>query len=97
MPHVLPPQPVGALAALRARAEADVVFAAHTGLGLAAYPRQLWREMPIGRTLRTRMWFVPRDEVPVGDDERVDWLYDWWKRLDEWVEQQGQERAPVPS
>jgi hypothetical protein len=59
MPHVLPPQPSGALAALGARDGADVVFVAHTGLGLAAYPRQFWRDMP---------------------------LYDWWKRLDEWID-----------
>ncbi len=85
MPHVLPPQPMGVLAALRARPDADIVFAAHTGLGLAAYPRQLWHEMPIGRTLLTRMWLVRRDEVPAIPDEQVAWLYDWWKRIDEWI------------
>jgi len=85
MPHVLPPQPVGALAALRARDDADVVFSAHTGLGLAAYPRQFWQEMPIGRTLRTRMWLVRRGDVPAGEDEQVAWLYDWWKRIDGWI------------
>jgi len=85
MRNVLPPQPLGALAALRARPDADVVFSAHTGLGLAAYPWQLWREMPIGRTLRTRMWLVRRDEVPVIPDEQVVWLYDWWKRIDDWI------------
>jgi 1-acyl-sn-glycerol-3-phosphate acyltransferase len=88
MPHVLPPQPVGALAALRMRPDADVIFSAHTGLGLAAYPRELWREMPIGRTLHTRMWFVPRDRVPTESDDQVDWLYDWWKRIDEWIGEQ---------
>ena len=85
MAHVLPPQPIGALAALRGRPDADVVFSAHTGLGLAAYPWQIWREMPIGRTLRTRMWLVRRDQVPVTADEQVEWLYDWWKRIDEWI------------
>ena len=63
MSHVLPPQPGGALAALSAREHVDVVFAAHTGLGLAAYPRQFWREMPLGRTLHTRLWLVPADDV----------------------------------
>ena len=86
MHHVLPPQPGGALAALSARPDADVVFAAHTGLGLAAYPRQFWRDMPIGRTLHTRLWIVPASEVPAGDDERVSWLYDWWKRIDDWID-----------
>ncbi len=94
MSHVMPPQPGGALAALRARGQADVVFAAHTGLGVAAYPLQFWREMPIGRTLRTRMWLVPSEDVPAADDDRVDWLYDWWKRIDEWIDgQHDEERA----
>jgi 1-acyl-sn-glycerol-3-phosphate acyltransferase len=88
MPHVLPPQPGGALAALRARGDTDVVFAAHTGLGLAAYPGQFWRDMPIGRTLHTRMWLVPAADVPSTDDARVSWLYDWWKRIDEWIAEQ---------
>ncbi len=85
MPHVLPPQPGGALAALRAGDGTDVVFAAHTGLGLAAYPGQFWRDMPIGRTLHTRMWLVPAADVPATDEERVSWLYDWWERIDDWI------------
>ncbi len=88
MPHVLPPQPGGALAALRAGGQNDVVFAAHTGLGLAAYPRQFWRDMPIGRTLRTRMWLVSAADIPATDDERVDWLFEWWKRIDDWIAEQ---------
>ena len=73
MTHVLPPHPTGALAALRGNPEADVVFAAHTGLGLAAFPRELWRETPIGRTLRTRMWLARADRAPAGrrGDDRV--------------------------
>ena len=91
MPHVMPPQPGGALAALRAGGENDVVFAAHTGLGLAAYPGQFWRDMPIGRTLHTRMWLVPAADVPATDEERVSWLYDWWERIDEWIAEQQNE------
>ena len=81
----MPPQPTGACAAMRGRPDADVIFSAHTGLGLAAYPGQFWREMPIGRTLQTRMWLVRRGEVPVDAEEQVKWLYDWWKRIDEWI------------
>jgi len=85
MPHLLPPQPTGALSALEANPAADVVFAAHTGLGLAAYPRELWRDMPIDRTLLTRMWLVNAQDVPRSTDEQIAWLYDWWKRIDEWI------------
>jgi 1-acyl-sn-glycerol-3-phosphate acyltransferase len=93
MRHVLPPRPSGALCALDAAPEAPVVFAAHTGLGLAAFPREIWRELPVGETLHTRMWLVPRSEVPVDGEERCAWLNDWWKRLDEWIDLHGTEPA----
>ena len=86
--NVLPPRPTGALAAIRGNPQADVVFAGHTGLGLAAYPGQLWRDLPIGRTLRTRMWLVPSSEVPDDPDDQVAWLNQWWRRIDDWIESQ---------
>jgi len=92
----LPPQPSGALAALRAR-ETDIVFVAHTGLGLAAYPGQFWREMPIGQTMHTRMWFVPASELPTDDDERIAWLYDWWKRIDGWIDERQGPTGGMPT
>jgi 1-acyl-sn-glycerol-3-phosphate acyltransferase len=88
MSNVLPPRPTGALAAIRGNPEADVIFASHTGLGLAAYPGELWRDIPIGRTLRTRMWHVPASEVPSDSDEQVAWLNRWWRRIDDWIEAQ---------
>jgi len=91
MTHMLPPHPGGALAALRGNPGADVIFAAHTGLGLAAFPRDLWSHPPIGGTLKTQMWVVPAAERPSDPDEQVKWLYAWWKRMDEWVEATGEE------
>jgi 1-acyl-sn-glycerol-3-phosphate acyltransferase len=88
MPNVLPPHPTGVQSALAANPAADVIFAAHTGLGLAAYPGQLWRHMPVGQTLRTRLWHVPAHEIPQDPDQQTEWLYDWWKRIDEWIEAQ---------
>jgi 1-acyl-sn-glycerol-3-phosphate acyltransferase len=89
MSHVMPPQPLGAVAALQGNPEADVVFGAHTGLGLAAYPGEIWRHTPIGRTLTERMWIAPSAERPRDPDEQVQWLYDCWKRIDRWLEAQG--------
>jgi 1-acyl-sn-glycerol-3-phosphate acyltransferase len=85
MQHVLPPRPSGTVAALRANPDADVVFAAHTGLGLAAYPREIWRTLPTNGTLRTRMWLVPREDIPHADDEIAAWLNGWWSRIDAWI------------
>ncbi|MBV8912156.1 MAG: 1-acyl-sn-glycerol-3-phosphate acyltransferase, partial [Acetobacteraceae bacterium] len=91
MTHMLPPHPTGALAALRGNPDADIVFAAHTGLGLAAFPRELWRDTPIGRTLKTRMWLVPATDRPEGQAAQTQWLYHWWQHLDAWVDSQGEE------
>jgi hypothetical protein len=91
MENVLPPHPTGALAALRGSPWADVIFAAHTGLGLALSAGELWRRLPVGRTLKTQMWLVPASERPQGQDEQEKWLYHWWQRLDDWIEAQGEE------
>ncbi len=91
MNHVMPPHPGGALAAIRGNPTADVIFSAHTGLGLAAFPRELWKHTPIGGTLSTRMWLAPADEHPTTPEEQTDWLYSWWQRLDQWVTEQGEE------
>jgi 1-acyl-sn-glycerol-3-phosphate acyltransferase len=93
MQHVLPPHPTGALAALKGNPQCDVIFAAHTGLGLAVFPRELWHDPPIGRTMTTRMWRVPPGERPRDPDEQVRWLYDWWQRLDDWLDAAGE---PTP-
>jgi 1-acyl-sn-glycerol-3-phosphate acyltransferase len=95
MTHVMPPQPMGALAALSGNPQADVIFGAHTGLGLAAFPKELWKRTPIGRTLKEKMWLAPADERPQDREAQVQWLYDWWRRIDDWVEAQGEE-SPVP-
>jgi 1-acyl-sn-glycerol-3-phosphate acyltransferase len=88
MSHMLPPRPSGALAALRGNPGADVIFGVHSGLGLAAFPREIWREPPLGKTFNTHMWLAPAADRPTDPDAQVAWIYDWWKRLDEWIDEQ---------
>jgi 1-acyl-sn-glycerol-3-phosphate acyltransferase len=94
MEHVMPPHPMGAVAALQANPEADVIFGAHTGLGLAAFPGEMWRHPPFGCTLTEHMWIAPASERPRDPERQVDWLFDWWRRLDRWVEGQGEQPSP---
>jgi 1-acyl-sn-glycerol-3-phosphate acyltransferase len=86
MRHVLPPRPAGVTAALRAAPHADVVFVAHTGLEHLSTVRDLWRGLPMDKTLHLRWWFVPAAEVPRGEAEQADWLYHWWETIDDWIE-----------
>jgi 1-acyl-sn-glycerol-3-phosphate acyltransferase len=91
MQHLLPPRPSGALAALRGNPGANVIFGVHTGLGLAAFPTEIYRDPPLHRTFRSHVWLAPAAQRPCEPDAQVTWLYAWWKRLDDWVEQGGVE------
>jgi 1-acyl-sn-glycerol-3-phosphate acyltransferase len=89
--HTLAPRPGGALAALAAAPEVDVVFSAHTGLGRAARGLALLRDLPTDSTLQVRLWHAPAAERPRDRDAQVDWLDGWWRRIDDWVEATGEE------
>jgi 1-acyl-sn-glycerol-3-phosphate acyltransferase len=83
MRHVSAPRPGGALAAIEAAPEADIVFVAHAG-----FPRGLadaWRRLAQPSTVRVRLWLARAGELPDGHDARIDWLFAWWRTLDDWV------------
>nr|WP_204331302.1 lysophospholipid acyltransferase family protein [Geodermatophilus sabuli] len=85
MRNVLPPRPAGVTAALRAAPHADVVFVAHTGLEHLSTVRDLWRGLPMDKTLHLRWWFIPAADVPRDEAELTDWLYRWWETIDDWI------------
>jgi 1-acyl-sn-glycerol-3-phosphate acyltransferase len=85
MRNVLPPRPAGVGAALRAAPHADVVLVAHTGLEHLSSLRDLWRGLPMDKTLHLRWWFVPAADVPRDATEQADWLYHWWETIDDWI------------
>ena len=87
MENVLAPRPGGLLAALDAAPEADVVLVAHTGLDHMLTVADVWRELPMDKQIIMRWWRVSRDEIPEDRDERIDWLYSWWERIDAWVDE----------
>jgi 1-acyl-sn-glycerol-3-phosphate acyltransferase len=89
MSHVSAPRPGGALAALEAAPDADVVFVAHAGIPVGA--RELWHRLGRDQAIDVRMWLAPAAEIPTGRDERIDWLFGWWRTLDDWV---GERQSP---
>lgn len=87
MRHVLPPYTGGAIAAIASAKEADIVFVAHTGLeDLSPFP-VLWRNVPLKRPVQVRYWRVQFTDIPAGAEAQNDWLYEWWSRVDRWVEE----------
>ena len=87
MTHVMAPQPGGVLAALAAAPHADVLLVAHTGLDHLDNLRSIWRELPMDKRLLMGWWHVPRDEIPAGREDQINWLFDRWRLIDEWVDE----------
>jgi 1-acyl-sn-glycerol-3-phosphate acyltransferase len=87
MPNLLPPRDGGAFAAIGACPSADVIFVAHTGLDKLVSVRDVWQSLRTDVTVHARWWRVPAAELPRGADHetQVDWLFDWWERLDRWI------------
>jgi 1-acyl-sn-glycerol-3-phosphate acyltransferase len=94
MRHVSAPRPGGTLAAIEAAPEIDVVFLGHVGfpIGLG----EVWRLLPDPQTIEVRLWHESGGAVPVDRDERIDWLFGWWLKLDAWVEERERARGTAP-
>ena len=87
MPNLLAPRTGGALSAITACPDADVIFVAHAGLDTLVTVGDVWRSLPMDQIVHAKWWRVPVDEVPrSGDHEAHErWLYDWWERIDTWI------------
>ncbi len=87
MINVLAPRPGGVLAALEAAPEADVLLVAHTGLDHVVSIADVWHSLPMDKRLLMGWWRIPREEIPAGREERIEWLFEWWRRVDDWVDE----------
>ena len=87
MSNLMAPKPGGTLAAMEAAPTADVLLVAHEGLEDLSTVADLWRGLPMDDVVEARWWQVPSAELPRDRpvDDQVDWLFDWWGRLDAWV------------
>jgi 1-acyl-sn-glycerol-3-phosphate acyltransferase len=95
MRHVAAPRPGGALAAIAAAPQADVVFVAHQGFPDSM--REAWRTLPDPKVVTVALWLVPAAAIPADEQARIDWLFDWWQTLDDWVGQRrAQAATPAP-
>ena len=81
--HVSAPRPGGALAAIDAAPGADVVVMGH--VGFPAGLGEVWRLLPEPQRIEVKLWHEPADSIPTDHEERIDWLFSVWQRLDAWV------------
>jgi 1-acyl-sn-glycerol-3-phosphate acyltransferase len=86
--YVLAPRPGGVAAALAAAPpDAEVMLVAHTGLDHLLTVGDIWRELPMDKTITMRWWKVPAAEIPRDPQGQIEWLYGWWSMIDAWIHQ----------
>jgi len=91
--NVLPPRLGGALTLLDRNDAADVVFCAHFGFDGVVDLRDFLRGSLVGRIVKVRFWRVPFASIPATREGRMEWLFENWRRVDEWV---GRQKASEP-
>ena len=82
--HCLPPKAGGALSLLDAAPHADVLIVAHRGLEGLAEVGDLLSGAVVGKDVEIRIWRINAADIPRGEARRR-WLFDWWKRVDDFV------------
>lgn len=85
MVNLLPPRLGGPLGLLDEGAGMDVLFIAHAGFDGYEYISDIWAGGLVGARVRVKMWRVPAAEIPADERGRIEWLYEHWQRMDEWV------------
>lgn len=85
--RLLPPRLGGPFALIDGAPGSDVVFLAHEGFEGVLKPSDVIRGAMVGRTIRIRAWKVTAELIPTERDEQVEWLYDNWGEIDDWLVQ----------
>ena len=75
-----------------------MIFVAHAGLDRLVTVADVWRSLPMDQVVHAKWWRVPVGEVPREADyeSQVQWLYDWWQRIDAWITANRPDTAAAP-
>jgi len=95
MPHVLPPRPAGAFAALQAAPAAQLAVFMHSGHDELLDAVSIWRALPLQRELHMVWWSEPRSEIAT-EQECASWLNGIWAGIDAWIHEQAAVAELVP-
>jgi 1-acyl-sn-glycerol-3-phosphate acyltransferase len=83
--NLLPPRLGGTIELLESARGADVVIFGHCGLDGFEYISDIWAGGLVGTTVRLKFWRFPAAEVPGERDRLIEWLYERWQELDDWI------------
>ena len=82
---VLPPRTGGAIGLLQAAPEADVIVCSHTGFESVGSLAEMWNGELVHQVIQIQFRRILRDTIPDGDDGRIIWLQEEWRRVNDWV------------
>ncbi len=82
---VLPPRYGGTLGLLQAAPEADVIVCSHTGFEAVGSLAEMWNGELVHQVIQIQFRRISRDTIPDGDDGRIVWLQEEWRRVNDWV------------
>jgi 1-acyl-sn-glycerol-3-phosphate acyltransferase len=80
---VLPPRIGGALACIDENPAGTVVFCAHTGFDGVRSFREFSNGMLMDKVVHAKFWSVPVADLPEKEEDRIEWLFSEWKKVDE--------------
>ena len=83
--YVLPPRPGGTLALLEGAPDADVIVLGHVGFEPFGSIGQIIANAGSQHSIHIRAWRFARDTIPTDVDAQVQWLFERWAELDEWI------------
>ncbi len=87
MRNVLPPKLGGPTALLQQNPDVDLILVAHTGFENVESLATLFNGSLIGRKIHLRFWRVARSDIPNDPKAIAYWLFDAWRNLDQWIEE----------
>ena len=85
MRYLLPPRPAGTLALLEGAPDADVVLLGHVGFESFGSISQILGNIGGEHRITLKAWRFVRETIPVDPAEQVDWLFERWTEMDEWI------------
>ncbi len=83
--YVLPPRPAGTLALLQGAPNADVIVLGHVGFEPFGTIGEIIKNMGAQHSIKVKAWRFPRNSLPSSDEAIVEWLFERWVVLDEWI------------
>ena len=93
MRYLLPPRPGGTLALLEGAPDADVVIMGHVGFEPFGTLTEILQNLGGQNQVTMKAWRYPRSQIPADQSDQIDWLFERWLELDEWIAQEHGARA----